>query len=32
MDAGLGFSYQKEQTDEGPTFLFFADGLREEKL
>ena len=22
------FSYQKEQTDEGPTFLFFADGLR----
>ena len=22
------FAYQKEQTDEGPTFLFFADGLK----
>lgn len=32
MEAGLAFSYQKEQTDEGPTFLFFADGLREEKF
>jgi len=25
------FAYQKEQEDEGPTFLFFADGLRETK-
>ena len=32
MEGGLAFSYQKEQTDEGPTFLFFADGLKEEKL
>merc|ERR1712232_1494110 len=24
MEAGLAFSYQKEQTDEGPTFLLFA--------
>ena len=22
------FAYQKEQADEGPTFLFFADGLK----
>jgi len=22
------FAYQKEQEDEGPTFLFFADGLK----
>ena len=26
------FAYQKEQDDEGPTFLFFADGLREQKF
>lgn len=32
MDAGMAFSYQKEQEDEGPTFLYFADGLKEEKL
>jgi len=25
------FAYQKEQTDEGPTFLFFKDGLKEMK-
>ena len=25
------FAYQKEQTDEGPTFLFFKDGLKENK-
>ena len=25
------FAYQKNQEDEGPTFLFFADGLRETK-
>lgn len=26
------FSYQKNQEDEGPTFLFFADGLKETKF
>jgi len=25
------FAYQKEQEDEGPTFLFFKDGLKETK-
>ena len=28
----LAFSYQKEQEDEGPTFLFFADALKIVKL
>ena len=28
----LCFAFQEEQEDEGPTFLFFADGLEEEKL
>ena len=32
MEAGLAFSYQKNQDDDGPTFLFFADALKEEKL
>ena len=32
MEAGIALSYQKEQTDEGPTFLFFLDNLREEKF
>ena len=32
MDAGLAYCYYKEQTDEGPTFFFFADGMREEKF
>ena len=30
--SALVFAYQEEQEDEGPTFLFFADGLEEEKL
>ena len=30
--SGLCFAYQENQEDEGPTFLFFADGLMEEKL
>ena len=30
--SALCFAYQEEQEDEGPTFLFFADGLCEEKL
>jgi len=32
MEAGLVCSYQKEQTDEGPTVLYFLDNLREEKF
>jgi hypothetical protein len=28
MEGGLAFSYQKEQTDDGPTFLFYADGFK----
>ena len=31
FDAGFAYCYYKEQTDPGPTFLFFADGLKEEK-
>jgi len=30
--AALCFAFQEEQEDEGPTFLFFKDGLRDEKL
>ena len=32
MDGALGFAYQKEQTDEGPTFLFLVDGMKGEKF
>ena len=32
MDGSLAFSYQKEQEDEGPTIMFFADALKEVKL
>lgn len=32
MEAGFAFSYQKEQEDAGPTFLFFADCLKQEKF
>lgn len=32
MEAGLCVAWQKEQEDEGPTFLYFLDGLREEKF
>jgi hypothetical protein len=32
MEGGLAFSYQKEQEDEGPTFLFFHDAMKEEKF
>ena len=31
-DGAMCFAYQKNQEDEGPTFLFFADGLREQKF
>ena len=31
FDAGFAYCYYKEQTDAGPTFLFFLDGLKEEK-
>ena len=30
-EGALGFCYMKEQTDAGPTFYFFLDGLRQEK-
>ena len=32
MQSSLAFSYQKEQDDEGPTFLFFKDALKIVKL
>ena len=31
-DASMAFAYTKEQTDEGPTFIYFADALKEEKF
>ena len=31
FDAGFAYCYYKEQTDAGPTFLFFRDGMKEEK-
>ena len=31
LEAGLAYCYYKEQTDEGPTFFYFADGMRDEK-
>ena len=31
FDAGMAYCYYKEQTDAGPTFLFFVDGMKEEK-
>lgn len=30
-DAGFAYSLMKEQTDEGPTFYFFLDGMKQEK-
>jgi ribosomal protein L21 len=32
MEGALAFSYQKEQEDDGPTFLYFKDVLKEEKF
>ena len=32
MDGSLAFAYQKEQEDEGPTFLFFVDGMKGQKF
>ena len=32
MEGAWCFAYQKEQEDEGPTFLFFADGLKDTKV
>jgi hypothetical protein len=32
MEGALAFAYQKNQEDEGPTFLFFVDGMKEEKF
>jgi hypothetical protein len=31
-EGSLGFSYTKNQEDEGPTFLFFKDCLKEVKF
>lgn len=31
MDAGFAYCYYKEQTDAGPTFFFFLDGMKDEK-
>lgn len=30
-EAGFTYCYYKEQTDAGPTFLYFLDGMKEEK-
>jgi len=32
VEAGLAYCYYKEQTDAGPTFFFFNDGMKEEKF
>ena len=32
MEGALAFCYQKEQDDEGPTFVYFQDSLKEEKF
>lgn len=32
VDAGFAYCYYKEQTDAGPTFFFFVDGMKEEKF
>ena len=31
MEAGYAFAYYKDQSDAGPTFFFFSDGLVQEK-
>ena len=30
-EAGLAFCYMKDQADDGPTFYYFNDGLKQEK-
>lgn len=32
MEGALAFSYQKEQEDSGPTFMYFRDIMKEEKF
>lgn len=32
MEGALAFAYQKEQEDDGPTFLYFIDSMKEEKF
>ena len=32
MDAGLCVAWHKEQDDAGPSFLFFLEGMKEEKF
>jgi len=31
MEASFAYCYYKDQTDAGPTFLFFLDAMKEEK-
>jgi hypothetical protein len=31
-DGGLAYCYMKDQADEGPTFYFFNDGLKQERF
>ena len=30
-DGGMAFSFMKNDSDDGPTFFFFLDGLKQEK-
>lgn len=30
-EGGFGYSLMKEETDDGPTFFYFLDGLKQEK-
>lgn len=32
MDAALCYCYQENQDDSGPTFFFFVDGMKDEKV
>ena len=32
MDAALCYCYQENQDDPGPTFFFFIDGMKDEKV
>ena len=32
MEGAFAYAFQKNQEDEGPTFMFFLDGLKEEKF
>ncbi len=32
MEAGFAYCYMVEQTDAGPTFFYFIDGMKDEKV